>query len=169
MSNSNLVYLLLTAYQSSIHSSHIASLRGALVIGWPTATCSFGLLHLLDFHQATEKSRFPTQRCPWKGKCSKVSHLTPCRTCSRFYFLRAITNRQSEQLLRPGFWSSNLLCTSDLLEGCKTSISILRSSKVRRRNAGSNGSKAQTHCRSEQMLLIHMDSFWLKLDPVMMS
>ena len=78
MSNSNLVYLLLTAYQSSIHSSHIASLRGAAleVIGWPPFC-----------HQATERSRFPTQRCAWKGKCSKVSHFTdPCRTCSRFCF-----------------------------------------------------------------------------------
>ena len=68
------------------------------------------------------------RRPPWKGKCSKVSHFTnPCRTCSRFCFFRGITNRQSEQLLHPGFRSSNLLCTSDRLEGCKTSLSILRS------------------------------------------
>ena len=93
-----------TAYQSSIRSSHIASLRGAAleVIGWPTAIhCSLRLLHLSDFcHQATERSRFPTQRCSWKWKCSKVSHFTnPCWTCSRFYFFRGTTNRQSEQLL----------------------------------------------------------------------
>ena len=113
---------------------------------------------------------FPPRGALGKGSVrkSRIS-LIHVEHAAVFTFFRGITNRQSEQLLRPGFWSSNLLCTSDLLEGCKTSISILRSSKVRRRNARSNGSKAQTHCTSGQMLLIHMDSFWLKLDLVMMS
>ena len=51
-----------TAYQSSIRSSHIASLRGAAleVIGWPTAIhCSFRLLHLSNFVTR------PQQVNPW--------------------------------------------------------------------------------------------------------
>ena len=97
-------YLLhIKAASAAITSHPSVELLWRWLDGQPPSTAACACCTSRTFVTRPPKDRsisHQPQRCPWKWKCSKVSHFTnPCWTCSRFYFFRGTTNRQSEQLL----------------------------------------------------------------------